>query len=329
MDVKVHRLIGDSPQIRRVRQLIEVLATNNAPVLIVGESGTGKEIVARALYDANPRGEFVTIDCATLAAPLMESELFGHARGAFTGAADAKKGLIEMADQGTAFFDEIGELPLEMQAKLLRLLQEQEFRPVGTLKSRKVRTRVIAATNRDLRQMVADGKFREDLFYRLNVAKISLPPLREQRKDIPLLIEDFLRRQPRPVELAPDLYGELTLLEWPGNVRELKNCIDRMAAMSADHMLRLADLPTHLHPAANGSGNAFVAVFQPDAIVSLAELEKCAILHAVALTADKNEAARRLGIGRTTLFRKLKEFGLGQDEWPGDSRMLSEVEHGL
>jgi DNA-binding NtrC family response regulator len=304
-----HGLVGQSPQIRRVRRLIETLAANDAPVLIIGETGTGKEVVARALYDANPRGEFVTIDCSTLAGPLMESELFGHARGAFTGAVDAKKGLIEMADHGTAFFDEIGELPLEMQAKLLRLLQEQEFRPVGTLKSRKVCTRVIAATNRDLRQMVAHAKFREDLFYRLNVAKISLPPLRERSEDIPLLIEHFLNRQPRPVELAPDLYVEMTSLEWPGNVRELKNCIDRMVAMSADYVLRLADLPTHLHHAANGGGDAFVPVFQAESIVSLAELEKRAILQAVALTADKDEAARRLGIGRTTLFRKLKEYG--------------------
>jgi transcriptional regulator with PAS, ATPase and Fis domain len=316
-----HGLVGQSPQIRRVRRLIETLAASDAPVLIAGETGTGKEVVARALYDANPRGEFVTIDCSTLAGPLMESELFGYARGAFTGAVDAKKGLIELADQGTAFFDEIGELPLEMQAKLLRLLQEQEFRALGTLKSRKVRTRVIAATNRDLREMVEGGKFREDLYYRLNVAKISLPPLRERREDIPLLIEHFLRRQSRPVDLAPDLYGEMTALRWPGNVRELKNCIDRMVAMTGEHVLRLADLPTHLQHANHFDGNGFVLACD-DPIVSLAELEKRAILHAIAVIPDKDEAARRLGIGRTTLFRKLKEYGsdddrAGRDVQPG------------
>ena len=303
-----HGLVGQSPQIRRVRQLIETLAANEAPVLITGETGTGKEVVARALYDVNPCGEFVTIDCSTLAGPLMESELFGHARGAFTGAVDAKKGLIETADQGAAFFDEIGELPLEAQGKLLRLLQEQEFRAVGTLKSRKVRIRVIAATNRDLRQAMTDGKFREDLFYRLNVAKISLPPLRERREDIPLLIEHFLRRQPRRAELAPDLYTEMISLEWPGNVRELKHCIDRMVAMTDQGVLRLVDLPSHLQYANRFQGDDFVPACD-DRVVSLSELEKRAILHAVAVTPDKDEAARRLGIGRTTLFRKLKEYG--------------------
>lgn len=304
-----HGLVGQSPQIRHVRRLIETLSTNDAPVLIIGETGTGKEVAARAIYNANPRGEFVTIDCATLAGTLMESELFGHARGAFTGAVEAKRGLIEIADGGTAFLDEIGEVPLDVQAKLLRLLQEQEFRPVGALKSRKVRTRVIAATNRDLRRYVAEGKFREDLFYRLNVAKISLPPLRERAEDVGLLIEHFMAKQPRPVELAPELLRQMMTLEWAGNVRELKNCIDRMVAMTREDVLRFEDLPTHLHPAAHGDGEGFFPVGEFDGIVPLAELERRAILHAVSVTPDKEEAARRLGIGRTTLFRKLKEYG--------------------
>src|SRR5689334_9354204 len=166
-----HSLVGQSSQIRQVRRIIEKLAPSRLPVLLLGESGAGKEVVARAIYDANPRGRFVPIDCGSLVGPLMESELFGHTRGAFTGAQANKKGLIELADGGTAFFDEIGDLPLDMQVKLLRLLQEREFRAVGSLEQRKVEIRVIAATHRNLEQRIAAGTFRQDLYYRLNVAK--------------------------------------------------------------------------------------------------------------------------------------------------------------
>src|SRR5690242_9368610 len=167
-----HSLVGQSSQIRQVRRIIEKLAASRLPVLLLGESGTGKEVVARAIYEANPRGRFVPIDCGSLVGPLMESELFGHTRGAFTGAQFAKKGLIELADGGTAFFDEIGDLPLDMQVKLLRLLQEREFRAVGSLRQQRVELRVIAATHRNLEQRIGEGAFRQDLFYRLNVAKI-------------------------------------------------------------------------------------------------------------------------------------------------------------
>src|SRR5690348_12499912 len=185
-------LVGESPQILSIRRLIEKAARSPLPVLLLGESGTGKEVVARAIYQANPRGRFVPIDCGSLVGTLMESELFGHVKGSFSGASENKKGLVELADGGTAFFDEIGDLPLEMQVKLLRLIQEREFRAVGSLQWKKVDLRIIAATHRNLKDEVAAGRFRLDLFYRLNVFPIHLPPLAERREDIPLLIDHFL-----------------------------------------------------------------------------------------------------------------------------------------
>src|SRR5580700_9313054 len=187
-----HGLVGDSPQIGAIRRLIEKAARNRLPVLLLGESGTGKEVVARAIYNVNARGQFVTIDCGSLVGSLMESELFGHTKGSFSGAFENKKGLVELADGGTAFFDEIGDLPLEMQVKLLRLIQEREFRPVGALNWRKVDLRIIAATHRDLKAEVAAGRFRQDLYYRLNVIVIRLPPLRDRKQDIPLLLGHFI-----------------------------------------------------------------------------------------------------------------------------------------
>src|ERR1035438_8967568 len=189
-----HGFVGQSPQIRRVRELVEKVSRSRSPVLILGESGTGKEVVARALHNASLMGDFVPIDCGSLVGPLMESELFGHSRGAFTGASDTKRGLIELADGGTAFFDEIGDLPLDLQVKLLRLLQEHEYRAIGSLQRRKIDLRVIAATHRNLSSSVANGSFRQDLYYRMNVITIRLPPLRERKEDIPLLVERFLER---------------------------------------------------------------------------------------------------------------------------------------
>ncbi|HEY2014548.1 MAG TPA: sigma-54 factor interaction domain-containing protein, partial [Bryobacteraceae bacterium] len=178
-----------------IRRLIDKASRNRLPVLLLGETGTGKEVVARAIHDANPRGQFVPIDCGSLVGTLMESELFGHVKGSFSGAAENKKGLVELADGGTAFFDEIGDLPLEMQVKLLRLIQEHEFRAVGSLQWRKVDLRIIAATHRELQSEVAAGRFRQDLYYRLNVFTIHLPPLRERREDLPLLIDYFLQTE--------------------------------------------------------------------------------------------------------------------------------------
>src|SRR3954471_21138824 len=187
-----HGLVGQSSQTASLRRLIDKASRNRLPVLLLGESGSGKEVVARAIHDSNPRGQFVPIDCGALVGTLMESELFGHVKGAFTGATENKKGLVEAADGGTAFFDEIGDLPLEMQVKLLRLVQEQEFRPVGSLHWRRVNLRIIAATHRDLKAEVAAGRFRQDLYYRLNVFTIHLPPLRSRKSDLPLLVDHFL-----------------------------------------------------------------------------------------------------------------------------------------
>ncbi len=228
-------LIGRSAQIEAVRRLVEKASRHRLPVLLLGESGTGKEVVARAIHNAGPCGQFVPIDCGALVGTLMESELFGHVKGSFSGAAQSKRGLVELADGGTAFFDEIGDLPLEMQVKLLRLVQEREFRAVGALEWRMVDLRVISATHRDLKEEVAAGRFRQDLYYRLNVFPIHLPPLRERKEDIPLLISHFLetRRPPEAPALHPpaEIMELLISYDWPGNVRELEHCVSRMAAM--------------------------------------------------------------------------------------------------
>jgi DNA-binding NtrC family response regulator len=325
--VDSHSLVGQSSQIRQIRRIIEKLARSRFPVLLLGESGTGKEIVARAIHDASPAGNFVPIDCGSLVGPLMESELFGHARGAFTGAGDAKKGLIELADGGTAFFDEIGDLPLEMQVKLLRLLQEHEYRPVGSLQQRRVNMRVIAATHRDLRQWVAEGKFRQDLYYRLNVAKVNLCPLRERKEDIPLLIEHFLEQMETRYRFSSDAFDLMIAYDWPGNIRELKNAIESMVTLSSGPWLHPGDLPSplHNHHAARnldilagalrldgGGADADAPVFQVRPtlpVIPLEQSERRAIADALQFTGgDRGKAAGLLGISRTTLYRKLKEY---------------------
>jgi DNA-binding NtrC family response regulator len=302
--------VGESPQICHVRRRIEQIGDKSASVLILGETGTGKEVAARAIYATLPRGQFVPIDCGTLSGQLMESELFGHVRGAFTGAVTDKKGLLAEADGGTAFFDEIGDLAPELQVKLLRFLQERQYRPVGSSKWLSADVRVIAATNRDLPHLISQGKFRDDLFHRLNVVKLSLPPLRERKEDIPLLIDHFLRKQPRPVALAPELIELLTAFDWPGNVRQLEHCIQRMVAMSTDGVLTLEHLPSYVAGHAHAQQDGFVPAMEPEEIVPLKEVERRAILRAYSALGDKDEAARRLGIGRTTLYRKLKEYGI-------------------
>jgi transcriptional regulator with GAF, ATPase, and Fis domain len=238
-----HGLVGNSPQICQIRRQIAKVSNSRAPVLLLGESGTGKEVIARSIHNANPTGQFVPIDCGSLVGPLMESELFGHVRGAFTGAAEAKRGLIELADGGTAFFDEIGDLPLELQVKLLRLLQEREFRPVGSLTTHKVEIRVIAATHRDLVREVEQKTFRQDLFYRLNVITLRLPPLRDCREDIPLLVARFLERLGVRRTLTQETLEALKSYDWPGNVRQLQNCIERMAVMSSGPLLQTGIYP--------------------------------------------------------------------------------------
>ncbi len=320
-------LVGDSPAIARVHQQIQRVGKSNSPVLLLGESGAGKEVVARLIHQAGGAGPFVPIDCGSLVGTLMESELFGHTKGSFTGAAEAKRGLIEAANGGTAFFDEIGDLPLEMQVKLLRLLQEREYRPVGSLTWHKVSIRVIAATHRNLKEEVAARRFREDLYYRLNVVKIHVPPLRERRQDIPLLVNYFLDQLGHSHSLTPEALDALIAYDWPGNVRELKNAMEQMTAMSSGPLLHTADLPSAVqnHAAARRSqvlslaaavGGSAAAPHGRGAaplVRSLVEMEKRAILDAIEFTkGDLAMAACLLKIGRTTLYRKLKEYNIGR-----------------
>ena len=326
-----HGLVGQSPQIANVRRFIEKASRHRLPVLLLGESGTGKEVVARGIHNANPRGQFVPIDCGSLVGTLMESELFGHTKGSFSGAGENKKGLVELADGGTAFFDEIGDLPLEMQVKLLRLLQESEFRAVGSLQWRKVDLRIIAATHRDLKAAVAAGRFRQDLYYRLNVVSTHLPALSQHKEDIPALIEHFLdlaRSAGLPkFHLSQEILEALTSYDWPGNVRELKHCVDRIAAMYSEGALQMADLPSALqyHQANRGLQNLSSMVEPPseaDArnlpkwtlaptspVISIPEVTRQAITNALAVThGEKGRAAELLGMSRTTLFRKMKQY---------------------
>jgi DNA-binding NtrC family response regulator len=336
-----HGLVGQSPEIAAVRRLIDKASRTRLPVLLLGETGTGKEVVARALHNASPRGQFVPIDCGSLVGTLMESELFGHTKGSFSGAAENKKGLVELADGGTAFFDEIGDLPLEMQVKLLRLTQEREFRAVGSLQWRKVDLRIIAATHRDLHAEVAAGRFRQDLYYRLNVFTIHLPPLRDRRGDARLLIDHFLDA----AELSglPRFYPSREILEsllsypWPGNVRELKHSIDRMALMHSEGVLQMADLPSALvnyHQRADAGLHLLShAVSAPEdlpshtltpksPVISIHDSEKQAISAALEATnGERSKAAKLLKTSRTTLYRKMREYGF--DAKPGSARPAS------
>jgi DNA-binding NtrC family response regulator len=313
---------------------IDRLAKGRWPALVLGETGTGKEVVARAIHARSASKEpFVTIDCSSLVGPLMESELFGHVKGAFTGAAFSKIGLLESANGGTAFFDEIGELPLDLQAKLLRVLQEKEFRPVGSLAIRRSDFRVIAATNRDLAKEVEKGRFRQDLFFRLNVVKIRLAPLRERREDISILTDHFLARLEAACSFTPDAIEALRTYDWPGNVRELENCIHHSVAISRGPLLQFADLPSSVQNFRLHSTSRFLAVaasaavenaaptavpcasLDLPAILPLADVERSAIKTALERTnGDRAVAARLLGIGRTTLYRKLKEYRIAATE---------------
>jgi transcriptional regulator with PAS, ATPase and Fis domain len=348
--------------------MIHKLGNCRWPALLLGETGTGKEVVARSIHGVVGQGPFVTIDCSALVGPLVESELFGHVKGAFTGAFANKTGLIEMANGGTAFFDEIGELPLDLQAKLLRVLQEKEFRPVGSLVTRKSDFRIVAATNRDLAKEVERGTFRRDLFFRLNVVTVRIPPLRERKEDIPLLIEYFLEKFGRGQKLAAEALEAVLAFDWPGNVRELENCVQHMVAINSGPMLHTADLPSaiqnhlaqrrfhmgHADTATNreafestdqlramaaaagtpwsrvamlpsaerrgfpgvttvatGSDEPSSDDFHAIPILPLMEVERRAIMRTLEYArGDRSVAANLLGIGRTTLYRKLKEYRL-------------------
>jgi DNA-binding NtrC family response regulator len=302
-------LIGVSVKMQRVYRLIERVSQHAYPVLILGESGTGKELVARSVHYSGVRRikPFIPVDCSSLVPTLIEAELFGYVKGAFTGALHAKQGLMEIADGGTLFLDEIGDLPFDMQAKLLRALQEKEVRPVGSTDRIPLSARIIAATNRDLDAAVRQGTFRQDLFFRLNVVQIKIPPLRERKTDIPILVNSFLEKFSEANgtmrTISEDAIARMMAYDWPGNVRELENAIERAIALGSGPILHAGDLPTNLQ---YGTGERLP---QNDELLPLDELERRAILRALREAGgDKLAAARMLGIGKTTLYRKLKQY---------------------
>jgi len=302
-------LIGVSSKMQRVYKLIEKVSQHTYPVLILGESGTGKELVARSVHFSGPRRQkpFVPVDCSALVPTLIESELFGYVKGAFTGALHSRQGLLEAADQGTLFLDEIGDLPVDLQAKLLRVLQEREVKPVGAIERININVRVIAATNRDLEVAIRSGGFRQDLYFRLNVVQIKLPPLRERKSDIPLLLNSFLEKFCDPERtvrtISEEAMRRLMAYDWPGNVRELENAVERAVALGSGPILQVGDLPSNLQY------SPVERAPESDEIVPLEEIERRAIFRALRETSgDKLAAARLLGIGKTTLYRKLKQY---------------------
>jgi two-component system, NtrC family, response regulator AtoC len=309
-------IVGASANIQDVLRMITRLKDARTPVLVSGESGTGKELVARAIHfrGALAKAPFVAVDCGSLVPTLMESELFGYEKGAFTGAIKSKAGLFQAANGGTIFLDEIGELPLEMQAKLLRVLQEREVRPVGSNERYNVDVRVIAATNRDLEAAYRDGTFRKDLYFRLNVVTVHLPSLRERRSDIPMLVHHFLNRYApgTNLQVTPAAMKSLLQYEWPGNVRELENCIARAVTLGDRQTIDVSDLP----PAIRSEGTEAAQSQSAEGAASvsttaLAEMERMTILKVFEQAhGDKALAGRMLGISRATLYRKLKRYNI-------------------
>lgn len=312
------KLVGTSPAIVRVRELIARVASANVPVLIHGESGTGKELIADAIHNSSPRRSqaLVKINCSAIPAELLESELFGYEKGAFTGAHRGKAGLLELADGGTLFLDEVGEMVPALQPKLLRVLEGQPFRRVGGTKDIYIDVRIVAATNRDLRSCVGSGTFRQDLFYRLGVFVIDVPPLRERPDDILLIAESFLENLRTEtgkavLGLPPETQDLLIRYSWPGNVRELRNVLERALILADSDLL----LPEHLPPEMRAHGNtSFTGLERPLTEEAAEELEAVERLHIIkvleAAHGNKTEAAKRLGIARSTLKEKLKHFGL-------------------
>ena len=312
-------LVGMSAKMERVYKMIEKVSQRDHPVLILGESGTGKELVARSIHFLGPRRDkpFMPVDCSALVPTLVESELFGYTKGAFTGAMQARQGLVEAANGGTLFLDEIGEMSLEMQVKLLRVLQQREVKPVGATEHRPVNVRVVAATNRDPEYAIKNGTFRQDLYFRLNVVQIKLPPLRERKSDIPLLVAAFLEKfageTDAPRELTEDAMRELMSYDWPGNVRELENAIERAVALGSGPLISSLDLPTSVKYRMDARPPA------QDEMLPLEELERRAILSTLRQTnGDKQAAARALHIGKTTLYRKLKQYQIEASEPQAD-----------
>ena len=334
-ETAVHGIIGSSARIQEVLRMIARLKDTRTPVLIYGESGTGKELVARAMHFRGVFAgrPFVAVDCGSLVPTLIESELFGYEKGAFTGALKSKQGLFQAADGGTIFLDEVGELPLELQAKLLRVLQEKEVRPVGSNQKIKVDVRVIAATNRDLEAAYKNGTFRKDLYFRLNVVTLYVPALRERRSDIPMLVHWFLERYApgSEIRVGSGAMKALMQYEWPGNVRELENCVERAVALGNGRTIELGDLPPSI--ASGGLSSAPAAaeakseMMDPDLVeesavaepssgpfstTDLEDIERATIQRVFEqVNGDKTLAGRMLGISRATLYRKLKRYNIG------------------
>lgn len=329
-----HGLVGNSVKMQAVFEVIDKVANTPSTVLVTGESGTGKELVAKALHENSSRAKkpFIKINCAAIPKNLMESELFGYEKGAFTGATSSKPGRFELADQGTLFLDEIGEIPVEMQVKLLRAIQEQEFERVGGIKTIKVDVRLITATNRDLEREVASGAFREDLYYRLNVVPLGIPPLRDRREDIPLLvehiIEKFRTRLNKDVEgIDADALAALCEHHWPGNIRELENVLERTILFGNSMRIELADLPAELHGRQEDAAPQCLSRTLSEPLeagkTSLKEavraetsrVERELIAQALNETAGNvTQAAKLLKISRKSLQMKMKEFGLRDKE---------------
>jgi len=325
-------IVGQHPLILKIQALIKRVTGTDATVLVMGESGTGKELVARALHILSPRTDrpFIPINCGAIPAELLESEIFGHERGAFTGAVAARAGMFQLANGGTVFLDEVGEMSPPLQVKLLRVMQDREIRPVGADRTIKVDVRVIAATNKDLQYLVERGSFREDLFYRLQVIPIIIPPLRERRSDIPLLVEHFLdkhnrKRPDRPVRISEDGMVHLWEYDWPGNVRELENLLERLVILSEDTLIRVEHLPNNIRsfisekriPKPRLSENGL------DLNSAVEEFENRLIEEALRRTkGNKQAAARLLGLKRTTLVAKLRRRKGGAPYQPMQSYVL-------
>jgi formate hydrogenlyase transcriptional activator len=336
-ELNFDNIIGKSPELKRVLELVETVAPNDSTVLLLGETGTGKELIARAIHDRSRRKDrtFVKLNCAAIPTGLLESELFGHEKGAFTGAIAQKVGRMELADQGTLFLDEVGDIPIEIQPKLLRALQEREFERLGGTHTRKVNVRLVAATNRDLEKMIAAREFRSDLYYRLNVFPIRIPPLRERREDIPLLVsyfvQKFAKQMQKKIEGVPAAaMKRLVAWEWPGNIRELENLMERAVILTRGKSLEApltelrklnTDEPAHA-PAPPGQDD--IARIVKETINALdskksvaddyAKQQREEIVHA--LTDSKGRvggtdgAAARMGVNRTTLLARMKKFGI-------------------
>jgi DNA-binding NtrC family response regulator len=309
-------MAGKSAPMRSLFQLIETVAPTTTTILITGETGTGKEMVARAIHQTSPRhrGRFVAINVSAIPETLLDAELFGHARGAFTGAVAMRQGRLEQADGGTLFLDEVGTMPMALQMKMLRVLQEREFERIGENKTIKVDVRIVAATNADLVKMVKEGNFREDLYYRLNVIPVHLAPLRERVEDIPLLVGRFIEkfRPEQPVTIAQEAMRRLMAFNWPGNVRQLENAVERALAMIGSRtQIEVGDLPADLQATTGDKARPSVDLPEDglDLSALVAQIEKDLINHALSRTGqNKGAAARLLGLKRTTLVEKLKRF---------------------